>query len=140
MKQINPYLFFEDGRCREAMEFYKSCLGGSLEVMTFGDAPPGACGENAPTPPKDHVMHASLRTDAFALLASDSPMGPVKGGENVTLNLECSSVAELDGVFAKLSTGGSVMAEPHDAFWGSRFAMLTDRYGFQWMLTCALQK
>ncbi|MCO8269995.1 hypothetical protein M1L60_05240 [Actinoplanes sp. TRM 88003] len=34
--QLNPYLTF-DGTAREAMEFYRSVLGGDLKVNTFGE-------------------------------------------------------------------------------------------------------
>jgi PhnB protein len=37
MKEATPYLIF-NGNCREAMTFYQSCLGGELNVMTFGEA------------------------------------------------------------------------------------------------------
>ena len=37
--QVQPYLFF-DGRCEEAIEFYKKTLGAKVEmVMRFKEAP-----------------------------------------------------------------------------------------------------
>ena len=39
--RLNPYLHFS-GDARAAMEFYRSVLGGQLDVMTFGDAGGGA--------------------------------------------------------------------------------------------------
>ncbi len=41
MKPLTPYLFFA-GNAREAMEFYKDCFDGKLEVMTYADAPEDA--------------------------------------------------------------------------------------------------
>ena len=38
MTQINSYLTF-NGNCREAMTFYKECLGGELEFQTIGESP-----------------------------------------------------------------------------------------------------
>jgi len=35
---INGYLTF-NGNCREAMNFYKKCLGGELTFQTIGDSP-----------------------------------------------------------------------------------------------------
>jgi len=32
MAHLNPYLSF-DNQCREAMNFYKDCLGGTLELQ-----------------------------------------------------------------------------------------------------------
>ena len=76
MKPLTPYLMF-DGNCREAMEFYKSCFGGELQVMTFGEAPEDACpGGTKPTEEnKNKVMHACLTSDDCVLMASDDPMG-----------------------------------------------------------------
>ena len=58
--QVQPYLSFE-GRCEEAIEFYKKALGAKVEMlMRFKDAPqgsmPGECGPAL----KDKVMHAAL--------------------------------------------------------------------------------
>ena len=52
MKEIQPYLNF-DGNCREAMTFYKECLGADLFVMPstsepFGITPLEAIGFGAP--------------------------------------------------------------------------------------------
>ena len=38
MAQLNPYLNF-DRNCREAMNFYKDCLGGELFLQTVGEMP-----------------------------------------------------------------------------------------------------
>ena len=66
---LSPYLNF-DGNCREAMEFYRSALGGNLEVSTFGENFP-----DEPTDRKDKIMHARLQNDVLILMASDSPPG-----------------------------------------------------------------
>ncbi|RZK46344.1 MAG: VOC family protein, partial [Pedobacter sp.] len=59
--QLDPYLFFT-GKCREAMEFYKSVFGGDLQISTFGESPAGAHEDpNANSEAmKDMVMHARL--------------------------------------------------------------------------------
>ncbi len=51
MAVTTPYLNF-DGKCREAMQFYKDCLGGELTIMTFGDVDPTTAADA-----KDRVMH-----------------------------------------------------------------------------------
>ena len=38
MARLNPYLNF-DNNCREAMNFYKECLGGELTLQTIGESP-----------------------------------------------------------------------------------------------------
>ncbi|MDB4948502.1 MAG: hypothetical protein JWM27_1151 [Gemmatimonadetes bacterium] len=129
MKEITPYLNF-DGTCREAMTFYQGVLGGEMFVMTFGegefDSPPEA---------RDRLIHARLTRGSMVLMASDSMPGmELKKGNDVWLNLQCETDEEVDALYPKLSDGGQGMMAPHDAFWGSRFAMLTDRFGFHWML------
>lgn len=55
--RLNPYLAFNGG-AREAMEFYRSVLGGQLSINTFGEY--GAADGVDP----EGVMHANLETDA----------------------------------------------------------------------------
>lgn len=129
MKAITPYLNF-DGNCREAMTFYQRCLGGELHVMTFGE------GEfESPPEAKDRVIHARLQRGDVVLMASDTMPGmPYEQGNDVWLSLQCESDDEVGSLYAALSAGGHEVMAPHDAFWGARFAMLTDRFGMNWML------
>ncbi|MBI1275063.1 VOC family protein [bacterium] len=144
MPTTNPYLFF-NGNCREAMEFYKNCLGGELQIMTYADAPPadkGGCPDGAldMETMKDKVMHACIMGEKFGIMGSDNPSGKTVTGDNVTININADSVEQLESFFQKLSAGGKPVFPPHDAFWGNRFAMLTDKYGFHWMLNCPLKR
>ena len=57
--QVQPYLFF-DGRCDEALEFYKKVLGAKVDMlMRFKDAP-----DQSMISPGSHdkVMHAQFRS------------------------------------------------------------------------------
>lgn len=128
--RLTPYLNF-DGTAGEAMRFYQQCLGGDLTVTTFGDADP-----TAPAAMWDRVLNARLEAGALAVMASDTQVygAPFVPGSNVHLNLECASDAAVDALNAALGEGGETTVPPHDAFWGARFGMLTDRYGVQWML------
>lgn len=131
MKSIQPYLNF-DGNAREAMTFYRECLGGTLDIQTFADA-------HIPTPPgaEQRVMHARLTAGPVVIMASDiMPGSQFVQGTNVHLNIDCDSVEELDRVFAALGQGGTVTMPLADQFWGARFGMLTDRFGVHWMLNC----
>ena len=131
MPQLNPYLTFP-GTCREAMTFYKECLGGELTMMTFGESPMGA---QMPGDKQQGIMHAHLISSEFTLMASDAAMnGEVKNGNSVGLSLNCHSDEEIDGCFAKLAEGGNVTMPLGDQFWGAKFGMLTDKFGFHWML------
>lgn len=135
MKEITAYLNF-DGNCREAMTFYQQCLGGELFVMTFGEGE----FESAPED-KDRLIHARLANGPTVIMSSDTMPGmPFHPGNNVWLSLNCDSVDEVQKTYDALGHGGREIMAPHDSFWGARFAMLTDRFGINWMLSHELPK
>jgi len=131
MKSFTPYLNF-DGRTRDAMTFYHECLGGKLDVQTFGDSqmpgPPGS---------ENRVIHARLEVDSGFIMASDSQAGQsVTFGNNAYVCVDCSSVEEIERFFAGISAGGTVTMPLQDTFWGARFGMCTDKFGVHWMFNC----
>jgi PhnB protein len=134
MKHVLPYLSF-DGTCREAMAFYRECLGGEYFQMTFAEGEgPGQF--QVPEEAKDRLLHAALKKGDFLLMASDAMPGmPFAVGNNVAVMLVCDSDEEVDTLFEKMKAGGREVMVPGDAFWGARFAMLTDRFGINWMLS-----
>ncbi|GAA1869188.1 VOC family protein [Pseudonocardia alni subsp. carboxydivorans] len=131
--QMNPYLHFEN-RAREAMEFYRSVLGGELQVMTFGDR-----GAEGPVPPPDGVMHAYLGTpDGFALMASDGdPQRPVGPPSGISVSLSGDDPDKLRGFFAGLAEGGVVDVPMEKQMWGDEFGQLTDRFGVRWLVNAS---
>lgn len=134
MKAINAYLSF-DGQCREAMSFYRQCLGLDLELNAY----PDASGQPS-SDPSAKIMHSQLMKGGMALLmASDTPHGPLARGNNFSVAIHCDSTEEIERAFGALSQGGEVRMPLTDAPWGARFGMLTDRFGIQWMLNCSLQ-
>lgn len=134
MKAPSPYLFF-NGDCALAMNFYKGVFGGELTLVRYGDAPADA---RPPEADPRHIMHARLQNDAFVLLGSDMHEGDVDNGNDIQLHQEFAGVEEFDRAFKLLSQGGKVFQQPNDAPWGSRFAMLTDKFRFSWMLSAPL--
>lgn len=131
MKQINTYFTFS-GNCREAMSFYKQCLGGELMLQTIGDSP---MAERMPPRMKECILHSSLKTDAFVLMGTD--MVPETGrikGNTVSQIIECSSEKELRTVYKKLVDGGKPEHPLEDTFWGALFGCLTDKFGNHWLL------
>lgn len=132
--QLNPYLNFPDGKAREAMEFYKSVFGGTLEAMTFGEMPdmPG----NAPAM-ADLIMHSALFTDdGLQLMGADVPEGMAYNPPS-SISLSGDEEERLKGYWAKLSEGAEIGEELARAPWGDHFGMLTDRYGVPWMVNIA---
>ena len=132
MAQVNAYLNF-NGNCREAMTFYKDCLGGELSLQTFEGTPMEA---QCPAAMKHHIMHSSLMNKGFLLMASDmvGPEGFHKGN-NISLALNCNSEKEINTLFSNLSVGGKVIEPLKLQFWGDLFGYFIDKYGIGWMFT-----
>lgn len=132
---LNPYLNFPDAQAREAMEFYRSVLGGELTFMTFGDM-----GTEGPL--ATQVMHGQLETrDRITLMGADAPpeMVQVTFGDNVSVSLSGGhdEAEELRGWFAGLSEGGQVRQPLEVAPWGDEFGMFVDRFGISWLVNIA---
>src|SRR5438093_209379 len=69
--QVQPYLFF-DGRCEEAVEFYRSKLGAEVTMlMRFKDSPEPPQPGMVPPGSENKVMHASFRIGDTTVMASD---------------------------------------------------------------------
>jgi PhnB protein len=134
MAQITPYVNF-DGNCRDAMTFYKECLGGELALNVVGDSP-GA--SQMPADSRDKIMHASLTgagSKDVVLMASDWMGGGQRvNGNSITLSIPCTSADQINTLFANLSSGGKVTIPLADQFWGATFGALTDQFGINWML------
>jgi PhnB protein len=130
MATINAYLTF-DGNCREAMTFYRDCLGGELSLMTVGESPVAA---QLPEANHGDIMHAALSKGALTLMASDMMgMDSVRRGNTVSLMLYCASEEEIRSFFSKLSVGGTVNTPLKVEFWGSMYGDVTDKFGMRWM-------
>ena len=131
MAQLNPYIKFNNGKCREAMHFYKDIFGGKLDFMTVGET---AMAKDMPANKHKLVMHSTLTKGDMMFLGSDMMRDKAVIGDNVGIALLCKSQKELDGFFSKLSKGGNVFMKPEITFWGGYFGMVTDKYGVEWML------
>ncbi len=135
MKSLGVYLNF-DGTCREALNFYKDCLGGTINYMqTFGESP-----MDVPLEVKDRIMHADFKCDEIYFMASDTMPGMSIGQSGmITLNLGFTDLNEQVEVFNKMSEGGKIDMELQNTFWGSKFGMITDKFGIKWMFNCPIE-
>lgn len=126
---LNPYLNF-GGNARQAMEFYASVLGGTLNISTFAEY--GAAGsEDA-----DRVMHAMLETDAgYSIMAADvtSEM-EYHPSAGFSMSLSGDDGDTLRRYFQELSAGGTTTMPLARQVWGDEFGMCTDRFGVSWMV------
>jgi PhnB protein len=130
MPKLVPFLRFNDGKCREAMNFYKDILGGKIQEMTLGESP---MAKDFPDK-KDLIMHSELSSDKITFFGSDMFRDKAMIGDNVGMALNCESEEELMRVFDKLSKGGEVFMKPEKQYWGGIFGSVTDKYGVEWML------
>ena len=131
---VQPYLNF-DGRCDEALEFYKKALGAKVTMlMRFKDAP-----DKSVISPgnEDKVMHAAFEVGDTQLLASDG-LCQGKGNFNgIALTISARSEAEADQYFNGLAEGGQVQMPLAKTFFSPRFGMLSDKFGVGWMVLVA---
>ena len=105
---VEPYLFF-DGRCEEALEFYKKTLGAEVQMlMRFKDAPGPNDPNCAPPSNPNGVMHSSFKLGGQQIMASDGNSGGKPEFKGFSLTLAVNTEAEADRLFAALSEGGQV--------------------------------
>jgi PhnB protein len=131
MSHIHSYLTFS-GNCREAMNFYKDCLGGELFFQTVGETPLAG---KMPEKMKNFILHSTLTNGNLVLMASDmvSEKGLVRGNA-ISLMLNCTSEEEIRSIFKKLSEGGIIGHKLEDTFWGAIIGDFTDKFGNNWLL------
>lgn len=131
---IQPYLFF-DGRCEEALDFYKRALGAEVTMlMRFEESPEPPQAECMPPGNGNKVMHASFRIGDSELMASDGYCQGKPSFQGFALSLPVKDEAEADKVFASLCDGGQVQAPLTKTFFSPRFGMVADRFGITWMV------
>jgi len=132
--QIQPYLFF-DGRCEEAIEFYRRALGAEVTMlMRFKEAP-----DQSMNPPGsgEKVMHSSIRIGDSTILASDGHCQGKPSFQGFSLSLTARDVAEAERKFSALSEGGEVRMPLAKTFFSPSFGMVADRFGVSWMVYVA---
>jgi PhnB protein len=133
--QVQPYLFL-DGRCEEAIEFYKSKLGAKVEMlMRFKDNPEPAQPGMVPPGAENKVMHSCLRIGDTAVMASDGRCMGKPSFQGFALSLTVPNEAEAERLFANLlGDGGQVQMPLAKTFFSPRFGMVGDRFGVSWMI------
>jgi len=131
---LEPYLFF-NGRCEEAIEFYRKALGAEVEMlMRFKDNPEPPQPGTAPPGVENKVMHASLRIGENMVMASDGRCTGKLNFDGFALSLRVKTEAEADRLFAALADGGKAQMPLTRTFFSPRFGMVTDRFGVLWMI------
>jgi PhnB protein len=132
--KIEPYLFF-DGRCDEAIEFYKSAVGAEVTMlMRFKDSPEPPDKSMCPGVLPEKVMHANLKIGESTVMCSDGQCAGKPAFQGVALSLGVKNAADAERLFAALGKGGQVQMPLGKTFWSPAFGMLADKFGVSWMV------
>ena len=137
------------GDARSALEFYQSVFGGELTIATYGDF-----GMPKDVPGADGVVFGQIESaGGFRVMAYDIP-GQAGGsadaagstrrenGTTITdqpffVSARGETLDEVEGYWAALSVGGSIVEPLAASAWGPGFGMLTDQFGVTWILDVA---
>ncbi|MFZ4893444.1 VOC family protein [Plantibacter sp. Mn2098] len=137
------------GDARAALEFYQSVFGGRITIASYGDF-----GMPKDVPGADNVVFGQVETDeGFRVMAYDIP-GPAgesapaagstrrENGTTVTdqpffVSVRGESLDEVEGYWAALSVGASIVEPLAASAWSPGFGMLTDGFGVTWILDVA---
>ena len=132
--QVQPYLFL-DGRCEEAIEFYKKVFGAQVGMlMRFKDAPPQS-GAPACTPASaEKIMHASVTIGESRVMMSDGHNTGAPKFEGFALSVNAKDEADARRMFDALANGGQVTMPLTKTFFSPCFGMVADKFGVHWMI------
>ncbi len=136
---VQPYLNF-DGKCEEALEFYRRALGAQVNFqMRYQDSPeppPPGC----PPPDPNKIMHAQVQIGQTVIMASDGRGTGHPKFEGIWLSLTAPTEAEVERAFNALAEGGQIQMPLAKTFFSARFGMVTDRFGVLWMIYVSPQQ
>ena len=132
---VQPYLFF-DGRCEEAVEFYKKAVGAEvLMLMRNSDSPEPAPPGMLPAGSEKKVMHVSFKVGDTTVMASDGHNGGQPEFKGFSLSITVADAAACKRLFDALADGGQVRMPLAKTFWAPMFGMVADRFGVGWMIS-----
>ena len=137
--RVQPYLFF-DGRCEEALEFYRKTLGAEVTaLMRFKENPEpdsGAPGMDMQAL-AEKVMHGSFRLGDTEVLVSDGCAENKMTFQGFSLTISVPEIERAERLFAALGEGGQVQMPMTQTFFAKRFGMVADKFGVSWMILAA---
>jgi len=130
--QVEPYLFF-DGRCEEALEFYKKALAAEVTALIrFKDSPDPTMVHGGADPNK--ILHAVFRVGETTIMTSDGRNQGKPSFQGFALSIAVKTEAETKKLFNALAEGGRVEMPLGKTFFSPSFGMVVDRFGIMWML------
>jgi PhnB protein len=132
--RVEPYLFF-DGRCEEAIEFYRQALGAEVTMlMRYKESPEPPPPGMVPPGSENKVMHSNLRIGETMVMASDGNCRGKPSFQGFSLSVTAPNEAEAERMFTALADGGQVQMPLAKTFFSPRFGMVADRFGVSWMI------
>ena len=125
---VSPYLTIRGASA--AIDFYKRAFNAVEDGRHLADD-------------GERIMHATIRINGGPVMLSDefpehgAGRSPEALGDTpVAISLTLPSRDEVDETHRRaVEHGAASEMEPHDPFWGGRFAMLRDPFGHRWMLS-----
>src|SRR5262245_26113965 len=128
---VTPYLSL-DGRCEEAIEFYKKNLGAKVEMMMrFKDGPP----EFKCAPGQENmIMHSCLSINGSQVMMSDGQAKNKPEFKGISLTLDAKEPADGKRMFDALAQGGQVQMPLGETFFAKSFGVVADKFGVGWMI------
>ena len=131
---VQPYVFF-DGKCEEALEFYKGAIGAKVEMMMrFSENPDKPDPAMMPPSSDNKVLHAAFKVGDTQILASDGHCTGKPSFQGFALTISAANDAEAEKLFNAVGKGGQIQMPLAKTFFASRFGMVTDRFGVVWMV------
>jgi PhnB protein len=128
---VQSYLFFE-GRCEEALQFYKKAIGAEVTAMMRNSDSPDQ--SNTPPGMENKVLHCNFSVGETQLMASDGMCSGTPKFAGVSLSISVTEASKAERLFAALSEGGQVQLPMHETFFAERFGMVADKFGVSWMV------
>lgn len=131
--QIQPYLTFE-GRCEEALEFYKKALGAEVTMLMRMKDNPGPEAQGPGAANAEKILHAELNIGGNTVMCSDGMMKDQPAFKGFALSITVPNQSTAKKIYNALADGGQPLMPLDKTFWSPCFGMLNDRFGICWMV------
>jgi predicted 3-demethylubiquinone-9 3-methyltransferase (glyoxalase superfamily) len=129
MQNVSTFLMFT-GQAEDAMNLYSSVIPGCkiLDVKKYeANQPPG---------PEGKVYQGKFSIGDQLFTCFDSPPVHQFGfTPSISIFLTCSSEAEVDEIYTKLSEGGGVMMPLGPYPFSKKYAWFADKFGVSWQVS-----
>ncbi len=131
-QKITPHLWF-DSQAEEAAKFYTSLFNDSKIGRT---ASYGKAGFEIHGQPEGKLMTIEFELEGQKFLGLNA--GPYfKFTPSVSFHVKCKTKDEVDAIWKKLSSGGTVLMELGKYPFSEKYGWCNDKYGLSWQVIFA---